>query len=91
MNACPLGQQDFRLDFDLDESGFEYGVNGMVRFDYRADRFLNGLRVGVVYDVDYTGISRFDAPSNLDKEGPANLDWKHTISHRVGAQLSYQF
>ena len=91
VNACPLGQQNFKLDFDLDESGFEYGVNGMVRFDYRADRFLGGLRLGLVYDVDYSGISQFDAPSNLDREGPANLDWEHVVSHRVAAQLSYHF
>ena len=55
-----------------------------MRLSQSLDFIYPNLHIGASYQFDYVGISRFDSPVVLVRDGSPELDWTHQPRHQVG-------
>jgi len=91
-NACSPNTQDFRISENVDEDGFDWSISTGARFEYDFKPFeKTTVKASVGYEFDYLGVSRFNAPTNLDVDGSPNIDHEQEALHRVGVSLQLAF
>ena len=55
-----------------------------MRLSQALDFIYPGLHIGASYQFDYIGISRFDAPVGIARDGLPDVEWTHQPRHQVG-------
>jgi hypothetical protein len=84
VNSCIPTTESFGVSVNPDHSGFDYRVGAGARLSYALDFIYPGVHAGASYQFDYIGISRFESPVNLSRDGTPELDWTHQPRHQVG-------
>jgi hypothetical protein len=89
-NVCAPEIQDYLLEADLDESGFDWDLGASARLYYQIP-MLKGLFVAAGYDFGYIGVSRVAAGVDLTIDGPLHLERTHQAQHNLSLNIGYNF
>jgi hypothetical protein len=89
-NVCSPATQDYLLEADLDESGFDWDLGASARLYYQIPK-VNGLFVALGYDFGYVGVSRVAAGIDLTVDGPLHLERTHQAQHNMSINIGYTF
>jgi hypothetical protein len=81
---------DFTLETHPQDEGLHWALGLTARLDWQVP-LVPGLGLGARYDLDWNGVPRFEAPTNLDEDGQPDLDRSHELSHQLGLGLTYRF
>jgi hypothetical protein len=89
-NVCAPATQDFLIDADLDESGFDWDLGTSARVYYQIPK-IQGFFVAAGYDFSYVGVSRVAAGVDLSVDGPLHLERTHQAQHNMSINVGYSF
>jgi hypothetical protein len=90
VNQCNPAQEDFTLKTHPQDDGLHTALGLTARLDWQIP-FVTGLGLGAQYELDWSGVPRFEAPTNLAEDGQPDLGRSQELSHRLELGIVYRF